>query len=119
MTALDYAKHKFRPDMVKILRHAPSYILRRDRVMMSLHCASVVKGAMPRESGMTPLCEFCTDVRYHHMMESMMGMVLKHSVPEERRLVDISRISSDRGAETDAWITASIGLVSSRGGTVL
>ncbi len=109
----------FRPDMVKILRHAPSYFLLRDSVMMSLHCASVVKGAMSHESGMTPLCEFCTNERYHHMMESMMGMVLKHSVPEdERRLVDISSFSSDRRAERDTWITASIGLNSRMGDRV-
>ena len=61
-------------ECVKLLEQAPYLPL--DKVMFSLHCAGVV-GGVSRESGMTPLSEFCTDERYSHMMESMMGMVMK------------------------------------------
>ncbi len=76
-TALEWArKNSGKPDCIKLLEQAP-YRQLHNRVMFSLHCAGVV-GDGSRESRMTtPLWEFCTDERYSHMMESMMGMVLK------------------------------------------
>ena len=49
-----------------------------DRVMISLHCSTVVQEDVAGESSASsPLREFCTDERYRHLMESMLGMVLE------------------------------------------
>ena len=70
------ARNFGRTECVKLLEAAP-YRVPFERVVFSLHCATVVGGGGSRESGMTPLLEFCTEERYSHMMESMMEMVMK------------------------------------------
>ena len=51
---------------------------RLDRVLFSLHCSTVGQEDVAGESSASsPLREFCTDERYRHLMESMLGMVLE------------------------------------------
>ena len=51
---------------------------RLDRVIFSLHCSTVAQEDVAGEScASSPLREFCTDDRYRHLMESMLGMVLE------------------------------------------
>ena len=50
---------------------------RLDRVLFSLHCSTVVQEDVAGESSASyPLREFCTDERYSHLMENMLGKVL-------------------------------------------
>ena len=63
-------------DCVKILEIA-GYQVPLDRVMFSLCCSSVGHEDVAGESSASsPLREFCTDDRYRHLMENMLGKVL-------------------------------------------
>ena len=75
-TALDIAREWGKIDCVKILEIA-GYQVPFDRVMISLHCSTVVQEDVAGESSASsPLREFCTDERYRHLMENMLGKVL-------------------------------------------
>ena len=64
-------------DCVKLLEIA-GYQVPFERVMISLHCSTVAQEDVAGESSASsPLREFCTDERYRHLMESMLGMVLE------------------------------------------
>ena len=62
-------------DCVKLLEMAGYSLL--DRVILSLHCSTVGHEDVAGESSASsPLREFCTDERYRHLIEHMMGIVL-------------------------------------------
>ena len=70
-------------DCVKVLEMA-SYRVPLDRVMLSLHCSSVVQDmageSPPTTAEVVPsslLEEFCTNERYRHLIEATMMMVMK------------------------------------------
>jgi hypothetical protein len=78
-TALDLARGNKKIDCVKLLEMA-DYRNILDKVMFSLLCSRVVLEDMAGESSASnPLREFCTDKRYRHLMESMMGMIMGDS----------------------------------------
>ncbi len=76
MTALDYAREIGDSPCAKMLEMA-GYRNKIDRVMFSLHCSMVVQEDTAGESSAcSPLPEFCTDDRYRHLIESMLGLAM-------------------------------------------
>jgi len=83
MTAVDMAREYGNVECMKLLEMA-SYRVPLYRVMLSLHCSSVVQdmaGISPPSTARvipsSPLEEFCTNERYRHLIEGMMMMVLR------------------------------------------
>ena len=75
-TALNIARGSYQLECMKVLKEGP-YVIPFERVMFSLHCSTVVQEDVAGESSASsPLREFCTDDRYRHLMESMVGMVI-------------------------------------------
>ncbi len=76
-TALNIARGSYQLECMKVLKEGP-YTIPFERVMFSLHCSNVVQEDMAGESfASSPLGEFCTDDRYRHLIESMVGMILE------------------------------------------
>jgi hypothetical protein len=74
MTALTYAREGGKEECIKVLETALLKVP-FDRVMFSLHCSMVVQEDMVGESS-SPLREFCTNERYRHLLEHMLGMMM-------------------------------------------
>ena len=79
MTALAYAKEGGKEECIKVLETALLKVP-FDRVMLTLHCSMVEHEDMVGESSASsPLLEFCTNERYRHLLEHMLGMMMMES----------------------------------------
>jgi hypothetical protein len=76
---MDIARETDRIDCVSVkLLEVAGYRNKLDRVMFSLHCSMVVQEDKAGKSSVSsPLREFCTNDRYRHLLEYMLGIVLE------------------------------------------